>query len=463
MYGIEIVEHSGVSQYRQLYEGTRERITDGRLKPKTKLLSTRQISESLKISRSIVLDVVDQLKVEGFLETIHGSGTYVTEGLIIRKGFSMKTLTPEKVDNNPTLISFVAGLPNLDLFPRRKWSSIYRKIVDNCSSRAFSYGDRMGNMELRVALKEYLYRVKGIKTSASNIVITTGASQALSIISSLFKPCKVIMEDPAADFVYDIFKHRGAEVNFVDVDDNGLNPDRLKLKDSKFLYLSPSHQYPIGAVLPAKRRVEIIKEAIEHNTYIVEDDYDGEYRYYSRPIASMFSLAPDSVIYLGTFSKTLIPALRLGYMIVPDSLMERVRNISSHWNYITEGINQMVMAEFISSGDYETHIRKTLKHYKKIREFLISEVERIFGDEVEITGTSTGLHIVLVFRDRVFDNRLKTEMRERGVYISPVNEYCRVSKKHDHKLILGYGQLNEDDISRGLGILRDVISGNVIS
>lgn len=458
MYGIEILEHSGVNQYRQLYDGIRERITDGRLKPKTKLLSTRQISESLKISRSIVLDVIDQLKVEGFLETIHGSGTYVTDGLIIRKGFSMLTVKEERIKKEPPLISFIAGLPNLDLFPRRKWSSIYRRIIDNCNSREFSYGNRLGNINLRVALKEYLYRVKGIKTSESNIVITTGASQALSIIASLYDPCKIMMEDPAADFVYDIFRHRGVDVEFCEVDEDGLITDGLNVKTSELLYLAPSHQYPLGAVLPAKRRVDIIKKVIEHNTYIIEDDYDGEYRYYSRPIASMFSLAPDSVIYLGTFSKTLIPALRLGYMIVPDNLLERVRSVSSHWNYITEGINQMVMAEFINTGEYESHIRKTLKHYKKIRELLISEVERLFGDEVEITGTSTGLHIVLSFRGKTFDNTLKSKMRERGVYISTVNEYCRVSKRHDNKLILGYGQLNEDDISRGLGILKDTIT-----
>ncbi len=458
MYGIIINEQIDDSHYTQIYTQLKNKIVSGDILSKTKLLSTRVMSKDLNVSRSIILEVIDQLKAEGYLETIHGSGTYVIDNLVLKKDYeNFKTDTSIPVNIEKPLISFVAGLPNLSLFPRRVWNKCYTSAIENAKDKEFSYPTIQGKLELRDQIVSYLYRSKGIKTTNQNIFITSGASQALGILSRVNRHSKVVLEDPLADFVYDIFVNNSCDIDLWDVDNQGIIHTNKSLKGVDFLYLSPSHQFPLGGTLPANRRIEIIKKAQISGTYIIEDDYDGEYRYNSRPISPLHTLAPETVIYVGTFSKTLSPALRLGYMVVPDRLIPRVLKVKSSWDCFTESLSQMAMVRFIQNGDMDRHIRKSFKYYKSLRLQIIEAIKDKFSDSCIISGESTGLHLILEFPGKVFNKDFKKQMKMKGLYLEPLSRYNINTISHTDKIIFGYGQVNIEQVKQGLDILYQYI------
>jgi len=461
MYGLIIESNSGVSQYRQLYEQLRKQIMIGAISPTSKLSSTRQIATELKISRSIVLEVIDQLKVEGFLETRHGSGTYIAPNSFLRKGFEVnkgkKTeLIKDRIAEKNTL-SFIAGMPDLSLFPRRAWNHAYTQAIEYAETDDFGYNHPKGHYDLRLALCNYLYRTKGIKTKSSNIFLTAGSAQALSIVTELRKNPSIILEDPSAGFVHDIFQAKKCRITFAEMDDEGIIPENISTTDQDFIYLSPSHQYPLGGTLSAGRRIEILKKANQTGTYIIEDDYDGEYRFNSRPIAPLQVLAPDQVIYIGTFSKILSPALRLGYMVVPDKLIKPLKQIKQRWDLLNEGLNQMAMARFINEDHIYRHLRKSLKFYKSRKTAVEEAVFEILGDKWEISGNTTGLHLILRLEGTDFSNGFREKMRDKGILFEPVNTYSHQTGKHKDKLVLGYGHRSIEEIKTGLMILRTLL------
>lgn len=454
MYGITIETEREVSQYQQIYTQLREKIVNGAILAGEKLCSSRELSKSLKVSRSTVMEVLDQLKVEGFLETRKGSGTYVLDSLTYRAGFSQPSFIREKPKRVSKLISFIPGKPDLNLFPRRSWNSSYTKGVEYSDYIDLGYPDIQGRLDLREEILNYLFRIRGIKAGSNQVFFTTGSSQALGIIAQLKKGSRVLLENPVATFVYRIFREYGCQINFGEVDEEGLVLSSIPREPTDFIYLTPSHQFPLGGVLPGSRRIELLNLANRFGSYIIEDDYDSEYRYTQRPISPLFSLGSNRVIYIGSFSKILAPGIRLGYMIVPNDLIEDVKAIKSRWDMFTEGLNQKAMYHFIKDGLLEKHTRKMLKVYKSRNNYIKSMVKSYLGDGWEVQGESTGLHIILKNSNYKFDSNFEELMASKGVRIFGVNHYEVNSNKHLNKLIIGYGDKGDRELEELFKLLK---------
>ncbi len=496
MYGIIIKPGQGASQYRQLYEQLREKIINGEIPVAARLASSRSLSREYGISRAIVLEVMEQLKVEGYLETRHGSGTYITPGLFREadpggKPQAGEPLTPEpaimdrpgagvsgsihnqiqgSIRNRTTgsagepplpaspRFSFISGLPDLSLFPRRAWSMSYRRALEYADEQALSYGSPLGSLALRQELAGFLFRSKGIRTVPENIFITSGAAQGIALMAAVMRnkhgPNTVITEDPVIDFVPHIFRDFSYVIEYAEVDEEGIIPQSISSENARLVFISPSHQFPLGGTLSAARRIQLLHKVPEKDCYILEDDYDGEFRYDSNPIAPLQVLAPGRVVYIGTFSKNLAPALRLGYMVVPDGLVEPLGELKNRGDRWTEGLGQRAMARFIGDGHLERHILRMKKIYIKRKRVIHEILHKTFGSGLRISGHSTGLHMVLRFPGMVFHEETTNRLLAKGLYIEPVAAYCIKSTGHRDKLILGYGRIMNEQVPAAVRILK---------
>jgi GntR family transcriptional regulator/MocR family aminotransferase len=358
-------------------------------------------------------------------------------------------------------VSFISGLPDLSLFPRRGWNKAYSRALEYARDEEFTYGSPRGNALLREVLAGFLFRSKGIRARPDNIIITSGAAQAISLLAHVMSRSgrRIIPEDPLVSFVYEIFSAYGFRPDFADVDEEGIVPDSISARGASLIYVSPSHQFPLGGTLSARRRIQLLSAIAETDCFIIEDDYDGEFRYGSRPIAPLQVLAPERVIYIGTFSKNLAPALRLGYMVVPDQLLDRLKKLKRLFDLITEGLSQLAMARFINEGLLERHIARMRKIYQKRKEMIEELLLQTFGDSVEIRGQTTGLHLVLRFPGCHFKPDMPGELLKKGLKVEPVSPCGIRTKAHGDKLVLGYGQVKEQEITKGVAILKEYIAG----
>jgi len=456
-----VIDRASVTPlFRQIYESFRERILQGVLKGGEKLPSTRELAASLRVSRTVVIEAYDQLLAEGYIEGRHGSGTYVAEGTHLH-GLPHDS-APRSVSNPPPsslpsagkdMIDFRHGIPALDLFPRKLWGELAKRICASAMPEAFGYGKPEGRYELRSVICRYLRRTRGVVCEPEQLIVTTGATQAISLIAKtlLTGQSDVLLEDPLTYEIHTMFSLPGTHLHPIPVDDSGmmthLLPSGLK---PKFIYVTPSHQFPIGGVLPIQRRVQLIQYAARTGSYIVEDDYDSEFRYESAPVSSLQGLDPDCVVYIGTFSKILSPALRVGYLILPRSLVQRARDLKWLTDLHTPSLEQLILAKFIEEGHLDRHVAKMKKLYRKRRDFLIKQLLRTFGDAVKIGGHSTGIHLVAEFREVSFTPELLARIEECGVKVYPVAIHAFRKDIQQRRIIIGYGNLPEEKIEEGI-------------
>ncbi|MDP5274898.1 MocR-like pyridoxine biosynthesis transcription factor PdxR [Chengkuizengella axinellae] len=449
---------------RQIYEQIRMQILQGRLKGGDRLPSTRVLSSNLNVSRNVVLEAYEQLYAEGFIESKQGTGTYVAEGTYLeQEAKSISKNTNRRKPNMEVLeddvIDFKSGIPALDLFPRKKWGQISREVYLEAPDSIFGYGKPEGRSEIRDVLCDYLLKTRGVRCTPEQLVITTGATQSFSLVTQLLLSHgdDVCIEDPITHELHTIFAATGAKLCPIPVDQHGMQTELIPTNiNPGFIYVTPSHQFPLGGILPIDRRIQLIQYARKHNCFIVEDDYDSEYRFEGSPISSIQGLDPDRVIYIGTFSKILSPALRIGYIILPNSLIERCKNIKWLTDLHTPTLEQLTIARFIDEGYLERHIRKMKKTYKKRRDYLKKCLDRHFGTKVNVLGDFTGLHLIAEFDKISFSNEIvKTILKEHKVKIYPVEQHAIEKGKHCNKIILGYGNLDERTLEKGVKRLRD--------
>jgi Transcriptional regulators containing a DNA-binding HTH domain and an aminotransferase domain (MocR family) and their eukaryotic orthologs len=453
-----------ISLIRQVYGQIKSMILDGKLLAGNKLPSTRWLSENLEVSRNVILEAYAQLTAEGYIESIRGSGTIVAKGIYFKKSEIKvkKSLSSDDYKRYESdLINFRSGIPALDMFPQKEWGSLYNKICSNVDYSAFRYCEPEGIMELRQALSEYLFRVRGISCRPEQIMIISGSTQGLSLISKLlYSPgVEIAVEDPVHYGLLNVISSCGYLINPIPVDSKGIRTDMLKT-DNKvgFVYVTPSHQFPLGGVLPIQRRIELIRFAEKKDCYIVEDDYDSEFRYEGQPISSLYELEPNRVIYVGSFSKILAPALRLGYMILPDLLIPKYLKLKMYTDVHTESISQFVLAQFINDGKLEKHIWKMKKEYCKKRQAVISSLSINFPDEYVIKGYAAGLHLVAEFRNVSFTEEVLEKITQQKVKVYPVEKYAVHKGRHSNKILLGYGHLSIEEITEGIKRIKKGIS-----
>lgn len=338
MLWIPIDRELDIPLIRQVYEQIRTCILRGELHVGEKLPSTRELSTELKVSRNVILEAYELLLSEGYIETRQGAGTYVAEGTYLEQNTGTELFKleisesrwSEKKEKSHDVISFRSGIPALDLFPRQTWAKLSHQVCHETSSSIFGYDNPEGRPELRHVLSHYLLKTRGVQCHPNQLVITAGATQALTLVAKLLLTAgdEVIIEDPVTHDIQKIFQAPGSVLHPIPVDEHGMMTDLISIDEKpKFVFVTPSHQFPLGGALPIQRRIQLIQFAREAGCYIVEDDYDSEFRYEGAPVSSLQGLDTERVIYIGTFSKILSPALRLAYLILPPNLIEQCRRL----------------------------------------------------------------------------------------------------------------------------------------
>lgn len=463
---ITIDHNCNTSLSKQIYNQIKHTILTGSLIAGEKLPSTRELAQDLCVSRNTILEAYNQLIAEGYLEGVHGSGTLVANGIQkLTKTISTKP-GPSFLDTSlktESLIDFRTGIPDLTYFPRKNWLKAYQETLLDSNASTLLYSSPLGVPKLRNAISQYLTRTRGINCTPDNVVIVTGATQGLSLVSKLLfhenHPI-ALFEDPTHNGLLQAIRSSGYNIMNIPADDYGLMTNCLpQAEQIAFIYTTPSHQYPLGGILPIQRRQELIKYAIEKGSYIIEDDYDSEYRYEGYPVSTLYELNSEHVIYIGSFSKIMAPAIRLGYMIIPDMLMPKYKNLKMYSDVHTEATTQHAMANFIESGDLENHIRKMKKIYSKKRTHLIKEFTSYYKGEFEIKGQAAGLHLIIKIKDIEFNEALIADIKKEDIKVYPLEHYVIHHKEnHKNEIILGYGHLSIDQITKGIIILCTILN-----
>ncbi len=467
MYGLTVDRSSAISIARQLTGQLRAMILDGSLAAGTRLPPTRGMAAELSIARNTVLQVYEQLIAEGYLSGRTGSGTYVVAlnrqseapAAVLSKGDAIFVKDAAQAGD---VIAFEAGLPDYRNFPRAAWTRALRDASTLHAQREFAYGVTFGEAGLRRELSQYLYRTKDITCSPEQIVIVPGATSGVDVACWALKgQAAVVMEDPCVDFMRQAFLRNGYTILPVGVDGQGMRTDLLKdINTFGLAYVVPSHQFPTGHVLPVRRRLELLHHARRAGAYIIEDDYDSEFRYEGEPIQTLRHLDPERVIYLGSFSKIFSPTLRMGYMILPQKAAGKMRSAMEALNLSVPVILQHALAEFLRSGQLERHIYKMKRIYFKKRLLLMRELRKAFGADIAISGENAGMHMMVRFARRVLSCEDFERMRDFHVEAEWSEDYAMVKGAHEAGMILGYGALTGEEIVQGVTRLRAAFSNN---
>lgn len=464
MIWLRVNKNSRVPMIRQLYSRIRERILSGQLLSATRLPSSRDLADQLDVSRNVILEAYDLLLAEGFLEARRGSGTYVAAGAAYARTIRIDPPVVEEVtmgyDSPKGVINFKAGTPNLSLFPQKLWLKMVKSVFEIPMEDVLAYGHPEGRQELRQAICDYVVTQREVACHPDQIVITAGTTQAIGIVCHLLLGNRkdVVLEDPITHDIQLITMGHGAVLHPVDVDDEGIKTDDLpETIKPAFIYVTPSHQFPIGGTLPIQRRIDLLKYAEKKKCYVVEDDYDSEFRFDGPPLSSLHGLSPDRVVYIGTFSKTLCPAIRIGYLVLPPELITLGRSRKWQSDLHNEVTSQLALAAFIRQGFYLRHVGKMRKHYLQKRKEIILALNKNFGDRVRVLGSATGLHLVARFRGSLFNSEFFSIVESAGARFYPVETHGIRPDRHRDELLIGYGNLSVADIHTGIEILANNI------
>jgi GntR family transcriptional regulator/MocR family aminotransferase len=440
---------------RSLRESLRESIQAGRLPAATRLPSSRRLAADLGVSRGVVTDAYDQLVSEGYLEVRPRSAPVVSAVV------GSPPPAPEPV-REAWRHDFVATTPDVGLFPRRAWLRAMERALRRTPDVALDYGDHRGRIELREALSGYLARVRGVRTDPGRIVVTQGFTQALDLVGRGLArrapgPRRFAVETPSLPDQWTTIRESGAVVVGCPVDADGLVVEALDRLRAEAVVVTPAHQFPTGAVMTPKRRLALVAWAASTGGLVIEDDYDAEFRYDRLPVGAIQGLAPDRVIHVGTASKTLAPGLRLGWLTLPPTLVDQVRERKRAADSGSPAIDQLVFAELLVSGDYERHVARARADYRRRRDRLIGALH----DELPrfaVRGAAAGMHVVLDLAESVDDVALAEAAAARGIGVRPLSP-LHLEPARSRGVLLGYGRLPENRIESAVAALAAVIRG----
>ncbi|KMK76246.1 PLP-dependent aminotransferase family protein [Alkalihalobacillus pseudalcaliphilus] len=461
MLWFEVNRKSQVSLTKQVYQHIRELILDEQLIEHTRLPSSREMADQIGVSRNTVLAAYEQLLYEGYIYMKEKSGSYVAPGVALQVGITTDfRQTKSHQPKIEKMIDFRAAHPAIDHFPRKVWGKLIKDICYDIDNEIFGYGTSNGEEKLRASLANYLGRTRSVKCHRDQIVITSGATQALYLITRLLASQKgrIAVEDPVTDEMRGIFVQAGANLLPISMDNEGIIPRELPTDTApSFVFVIPSHQFPTGITLSIQRRIQLVEYARKMNTFIVEDDYDSEFTYEGTAVSSMQSLDPNTVIYVGTFSKILSPAIRIGYVVLPPALIEPFQALKWYADRHTSTMEQLAMARFIEEGYLEQHIRKMKRIYQKRRATLVDELAKYFPS-CKLIGEAAGMHLVVEMHNIIFEKSLLKKLQEADVQVYPVEHYAMKKGHHLNQIVLGYGSLTEDQIKEGVLRIATVIN-----
>lgn len=481
-------KNGGAPLYRQIYKAIRKAILSGEFPARMRLPATRFLAEQLGVSRITVVNAYEQLFAEGYLEGKTGAGTFVAAQLpddLLQIG-KRKNIPPVQTKNHlPLRLSpfgerlkakdaasirtqmqanfqpFQNGLTAVDEFPFEIWSRIAAPFHRNPPLPVLGYGDPQGFRPLREAIAAHLKSARGVVCTSEQVIITSGAQQALDLTTRIFlaENDSVLIEDPCYQEVKNTFAAAGARLNFVSVDDDGLNVAEIpKLAEKpKLVYVTPSHQYPLGITMSLPRRLALIEWARAANAWIIEDDYNSEFRYSGRPLASLQGLdAAGRVIYVGTFSKTIFPSLRIGCAVVPPELIDVFSSARALNDVHSSLIDQAILTEFIAEGHFARHIRRMRKLYEHRQKILIEECEKNLKGLLQVKKADAGMHLVGWLPEGISDKLISEKAAEKGLKLAPISAYFN-KKLPRGGLILGYTAFDEKQIKEGVIKLKKIL------
>ncbi|MTI44794.1 GntR family transcriptional regulator [Roseibium hamelinense] len=465
----------------QLYMGLRELLLSGGVTPGERLPATRTLASELGVSRTTVIDAVERLISEGLLVSRVGAGTYVSPALAAQKPLSMTPVGNPARMAEPRLShaaihavpdfgprsrlphqskAFITALPALDDFPMAQWAKLSARHWRKERDHVTGYGEPFGYAPLRSAIARQLNASRGIKCDPHQIFITNGAQRAFSLVGGmLVNPGEPIwFENPGAIGARNAFVAIGAMPVPVAVDDEGLCVDDglKKAPHFRLAFVTPSHQQPLGHVMSLSRRLALLKAANDADAMIVEDDYDGEFYYGDQPPPTLKSIDTQGrVIYVGTFSKSLFPSLRLGFILAPEGLVEGFERICKAWLSGVPTVTQAIVADFMDEGMFATHVRAMRQLYRERHDVLIAEAEKLAG-LLDVQQTQSGFHAVGLLNRRLDEQVLVEKAAHAGIAISGLSKY-ELQSKNLNGLVLGFGSTPPDEIRKGINVLHKIL------
>ena len=450
--------------YSQLYHWIKKEIEEGRLFPGMKMPSIRHLTIHLKVSRNTVEAAYQQLQSEGYLESVPKSGIWVAE---IEKP-SLHPITVEHPivleckPSSEAVVDFEYGNVDLEKFPLKQWKKCLADAVEQESNWLFQYSDRKGELELRREIANYLLQSRGVRSTPEQILVTPGTQASMVLICRLLalRGKTVAMEEPGYTGVRLVLDDQGCYVEPVPLEKDGLSVEHIQTSRAKAVYVTPSHQFPIGMVLSIAKRMRLLKWAYQTGGYIIEDDYDGEFRYRGQPIPSLKSLDEEErVIYLGTFSKSFLPTARLSYIVLPPSLMVQYTRKFGGYNQSVSPIIQRAMALFMQSGEFERHIRRMRKVYQRKHQALLRSIDENMGTQVKIVGEKSGLHILLKIKGITALELIESGLQKGVKVYSTARFWLNPNPEDNSYIMLGFGGLSIKEIEKGVRLLASCLPG----
>ena len=448
--------------YQQIYEHIRQEIREGKLLAGERLPSTRSLAEYLQVARSTVDYAYDQLLSEGYIEAKPYKGYFVCrlEGIFTMEQQEMtepEVVRPDsQEDGTQVQVDFSPYGIDMTGFPFGVWKRITKNILNDSNSELFAQGEPQGDYDLRMTISRYLHSSRGVNCRPEQIIVGAGNDYLLLLLEKILgRHVGIAMENPTYKRAYRIFQSFAYRIYTVDMDDKGMRADRLSGLPGPAAYVMPSHQYPTGAVMTIGRRAELLRWAEkEPDRYLIEDDYDSEFRYRGKPIPSLQSSDKrGKVIYIGTFSKAIAPAIRVSYMVLPESLLEVYRRDCSFYSCTVSRIDQRILNEFIRDGYFERHLNKMRMHYRAKHDLLLAELEP-FKKAFTISGEDAGLHLLLTARGAVTEAQLLSAATEAGVKVYGMSENMVETDAPKATILLGFGSVSEPEMKEGLHRLQ---------
>ncbi|MGW3498411.1 MocR-like pyridoxine biosynthesis transcription factor PdxR [Streptomyces sp. NPDC001020] len=433
---------------RTLQAALREAVRSGRLAAGTRLPSSRELAADLTVSRGLVTEAYEQLTAEGYLRTGRGAGTWVS-GAVRAADPGTRDLAPRPSPG--TRADFQPGTPDLALFPRTAWAAAHRTVLAELPHHALGYPDPRGLPRLRVALAGLLARRRGVVADPERLVIVSGVAQALTLLGFVLHARGVRtvgVEDPGSPEHGALYASAGITAVALPLDEQGLATGPLYGSRVQAVVTTPAHQFPSGMAYSARRRTELLHWARSVDGLVVEDDYDGDFRYDRAPVGALQGLDPERVAYTGSVSKSLAPGLRLGWLLVPEAIAEEVVERKRTMDLGHPVVDQALLARFVERGDYDRHLRRCQRAYKERRDALVAALEEYFPG-VEVSGIAAGLHVIARLPDRYGPQDRFLERAAEHVAVRPLAAYGRVADD-GVRLVLGYAHLSPARIREGV-------------
>jgi GntR family transcriptional regulator / MocR family aminotransferase len=447
---IELNKESETPLYEQIYQQIRNDITEGKLVVDEKLPSKRKLGEFLDVSQTTIEIAYGQLAAEGFITSKPRKGYFVQEigELAYVQPTETVAVAVKKKWKDPE-IDFSPGKIDTDAFPFTQWRKYAKDSIDESAKHLLLLGHPHGDLELRQEIAKYLYHSRGVDCSADQIIVGSGTEQLMPLLIRLLGPqAKYAIEDPGYPLTHHVFFHNNRKAVPIAVDEDGMDVQALQQSEATVAYVTPSHQFPTGTVLSAARRTALLNWAASNvGNFIIEDDYDSEFRYTGRPIPSLQGMdKAGKVIYVSTFSKSLMPSLRIAYMVLPPVLLKQYEDAFIHYSSTVPRLDQHMLARFMEDGHFARHLNRMRKVYKRKLQLLTESLQH-YAPTVSFSGDEAGMHILINIHTDDDEKALAKAALSKGIRVYGLNDYRTATNSAHSSFLLGFGGLAEDEVA----------------